>query len=228
MPSKVNNATFRSHGYNGIFRITHIASHCTGKPLFLVPLRASVAQRRPRGFGARKNRGAGCWKYERDIAAYQRSRVLDKRVTSGPFTQNAFVRPDILIPMPTQEKRNSGDSGGGKDRYTHRHSVKSPVSCAILMPPRDFSLSLLSIIHHGDVCISRTVYAREHLPLVLDRCEIHFQKYTLASCNQPHLSFRYIRGFFPFFFFFLLKGKKNCVYIELAGFSNFVSEISFE
>lgn len=30
-------------------------------------------------------------------------RVGDKRVTSDPFSQNAFVRSDILISMPAKE-----------------------------------------------------------------------------------------------------------------------------
>ena len=88
MPSKVNNATYRSHGYNGIFRITRIASHCTGKPLFLVPLRASVAQAPAatgRGLAARR-----CWQR----GGRSRNTNGTESRTSGPCSrQKSYVRP---------------------------------------------------------------------------------------------------------------------------------------
>ena len=45
------------------------------------------------------------------------ARVRDKRVTSGPFTQNAFVRPDILISMPTRGN-GTEETLQEEDRYT--------------------------------------------------------------------------------------------------------------
>lgn len=54
------------------------------------------------------------------------ARVRDKRVTSGPFTQNAFVRPDILIPMPTRETEQRRYWRRRGPPPIHRQSVKSP------------------------------------------------------------------------------------------------------
>ncbi|KAG7187688.1 hypothetical protein KM043_016744 [Ampulex compressa] len=103
VPSKVNNAVFRSHGYNSIFRITHIAGHCTGKPLFLVPLRAPVAQRHPwmeQGEGNLLPGGGGGGGIRTGQNRVPAARARDKRVTSGPFTQNAFPiakRSDLRV-----------------------------------------------------------------------------------------------------------------------------------
>lgn len=97
-----------------------------GKPLFLVPLRASAAYREGRGRGEREiegGNGGGGVGIRTGQTRVPTARVRDKRVTSGPFTQNAFVRSDILISMPTrgtEQRRRCKRSIG-----IHRHSVKS-------------------------------------------------------------------------------------------------------
>lgn len=125
-PSKVNNATFRSHGYNGIFRITHIASHCTGETIVSRPIarigglkgeEEGASGGGGRGKEIEGGNGGGGVGTRTGQTRVPTARVRDKRVTSGPFTQNAFVRPDILISMPTREN-GTEETLQEEDRYT--------------------------------------------------------------------------------------------------------------
>lgn len=67
------------------------------KLLFLVPLRAIVTRK-----GLERGKMEGV-KIRMEQSRVPAVRVEDKRVTSGPFSQNAFVRLDILISMPAKE-----------------------------------------------------------------------------------------------------------------------------
>lgn len=86
------------------------------KLLFLVPLRAIVTRK-----GLERGKMEGV-KIRMEQSRVPAVRVEDKRVTSGPFSQNAFVRLDILISMPAKETEQTR-RWKEDDRY--RHSVKS-------------------------------------------------------------------------------------------------------
>lgn len=86
-PSKVNNATFRSHGYNGIFRITHIASHCTGKTIVSRPIARIGGLKGGERERGKRDRGwkRGRWGWN--------TNGTDSR-TNGPCSrQKSYVRP---------------------------------------------------------------------------------------------------------------------------------------
>lgn len=217
-PSKVNNATFRSHGYNGIFRITHIASHCTGKTIVSRPiariggLKVRERERGKRDRGWKRGGGVGIRTGQTRVPT---ARVRDKRVTSGPFTQNAFVRSDILISMPTrgtEQRRRCKRSIG-----IHRHSVKS-LSRVPFKAARRFALFSI----HSGIYRAHESHRKNQEKITVKECEIlrnsrssskreRVWKIYCLPMKPTRVSFHFVRGFR----YFLQKKKK--IYISIYG-----------
>lgn len=107
---------FHSHGYNGIFRITHIANYCTGETIVSRPIARNSD---PKGIGEKRWKGL---KYEWNRVAYQRS----------CWRQKSYVRP--IQPKRfcasgysyfNASKRNGRLDDRKKMIDIYRHSVKS-------------------------------------------------------------------------------------------------------